>query len=399
MKKSRLLVVADVSPIESRGGSVRLIREQCRRLRERGHDLLVLARSPGDDAPTETEVDGFPVRHYHVNRTNPLAFFFSSIAGARRAGGRLLGDSSWDAVIFHQPFSAFGLSPVLARWGVPCAYFFHSPAGVEYRLRARKKHPRATVLFALPLLRWVERRALRRSSVIVVLSDFSRRELFDQHGEIPREIVKISGGVDLDRFHPAGDRKALRERLGLPSDRLLFLTVRDLEYRMGIDNLILAMRRVRNELRALLVIGGTGELSEELAGMVERLDLASTVRFAGHIPDADLPAYYQVADLFVLPTRALEGFGLVTAEALASGTPVLGTPVGATPELLMPLDPGLVTEDASADALASGLVRVAPRLGDQALRERCREYAEANFNWERVVDDLEGALSRMVRTP
>src|SRR3972149_3594881 len=170
MKKSPLLVVADVSPIESRGGSVRLLREQCWRLTERGHDLLVLARSPWDDAPTETEVDGFPVRHYHVNRTTPLAFFFSSIAGARRAGGRLLGESSWDAVIFHQPLSAFGLGPVVARRGVPCAYFFHSPAGVEYRLRAGKSHPRAAGLFALPLLRWVERKALGRASPIVVLS-------------------------------------------------------------------------------------------------------------------------------------------------------------------------------------------------------------------------------------
>src|SRR5207249_11624167 len=60
--------------------------------------------------------------------------------------------------------------------------------------------------------------------------------------------------------------------------------------------------------------------------------------FLGFIPDETLPSYYHAADVFVLPTRELEGFGLVTVEALACGTPVLGTPVGATPEVLSGLE-------------------------------------------------------------
>ena len=74
------------------------------------------------------------------------------------------------------------------------------------------------------------------------------------------------------------------------------------------------------------------------SGRSAQLGLDKHVTFLGFVPDADLPRYYQAADVFVLPTRELEGFGLVTAEALACGTPVLGTPVGATPELLEPLD-------------------------------------------------------------
>jgi glycosyltransferase involved in cell wall biosynthesis len=395
-KKLRLLVVADVSPIEGHGGSVRVIREQYRRLVERGHDCLVLCRAPWDGAPSQTQVDGVPVEHYRVKRKHPLTFFLSSIIGARRAGSRLLTQGHWDAIIFHQPLSAFGLGPLAARMAIPSAYVHFSLAGVEYQLRKGNGQPGWNDTLVVPLLRWVERSALKRSTLIVVLSDFSRRELLIHHGPIAKEIVKIPGGVDLERFRPAKDRKALRERLGLPSEGLLLLTVRDLVYRMGLDSLILAMEKVSTQITATLVIGGTGELRVPLEDLTRRLGIDSVVRFAGHIPEEDLPAYYQAADLFVLPTRALEGFGLVTAEALACGTPVLGTPVGATPEILLPIHPGLVTEDASAPAIAQGVLRFANEMTETSLRERCRRHTETHYSWEQVVDALERTVVELV---
>ena len=127
------------------------------------------------------------------------------------------------------------------------------------------------------------------------------------------------------------------------------------------------------------------------------LGLDKHVTFLGFVTEAELPRYYQAADVFVLPTRELEGFGLVTAEALACGTPVLGTRVGATPELLEPLDARLVFQDASAEAMAADLAALLARLaGDAAaagdLRAACRRHAEARFGWDHVVDDLEAAL-------
>jgi glycosyltransferase involved in cell wall biosynthesis len=76
----------------------------------------------------------------------------------------------------------------------------------------------------------------------------------------------------------------------------------------------------------------------------------------GRVSDEDLVRWYRSADLVVLPTQELEGFGLATAEALASGTPVLGTPAGATPELLTDLDPGLVAADVTPDAIADAVI-------------------------------------------
>src|SRR5437899_12651573 len=149
--------------------------------------------------------------------------------------------------------------------------------------------------------------------------------------------MKIVGGADVERFHPSGTREAQRQALGLPGDRPLLFTLRNLEPRMGLDTLIRAMATVRERFpRVLLLIGGSGSLRPLLETLTISLSLSEHVRFLGFVPERDLPAYYGAAAAFVLPTRELEGFGLVTVAALACGTPVLGTPGGATPAILEP---------------------------------------------------------------
>src|SRR5438132_4187049 len=225
-----------------------------------------------------------------------------------------------------------------------------------------------------------ERACLRRATAIHVVSDYSAEQRGKLYG-VPRDrVVKIPGAADTTWFRPAADRAAVRTRLGLPAARPLLLTVRNLERRMGLDLLIRAMAILkRDRPEALLLIGGVGSVRQELESFSEALGLREQVRFLGFIPDEALPLYYQAADVFVLPTRELEGFGLVTVEALACGTPVLGTPVGATPEILSPLSPSLLFREASTEAIASGLgtfldERRRDANGYRDLRRACREH-------------------------
>jgi len=83
---------------------------------------------------------------------------------------------------------------------------------------------------------------------------------------------------------------------------------------------------------AILLIGGKGPLRGELEERIADYGLSNKVRLLGFIPDHELVSYYQAADLFVVPSQALEGFGLITVEALASGLPVMATPVGGNKE-------------------------------------------------------------------
>ena len=261
------------------------------------------------------------------------------LAEARRAAARLLAEQDADLINVYQPLSGYGVLassigrrpalalqlPVAGAARVPLAPA-NDGASPRGRDRRRRHWPRCG---------WRSARACAGPTRIHVMSDFSVSLLWKLY-RIPAErIVKIPGGVDVERFQPAADRRQVRAGLGLPLDSPLLLTVRNLEARMGLDTLLAAMVRLGAPVaRASVLIGGAGSLREALERQVGQLGLDKHVTFLGFVPDAELPRYYQAADVFVLPTRELEGFGLVTVEALACGTPVLGTPVGATPELL-----------------------------------------------------------------
>ena len=398
----RVLMVADVSPLQRTGGSARVLKEQARRLAERGHTVQLLCRQPRGDLLPDDTLDGVSLRHYPVNRDHSLSYATTSIFGARTSFRDYFQDQSWDVALFHQPLSALGVQPELPS-SLPRLYCFHSPAGTEYRLRAvdpkKRRAPLGTRLVSAMLQR-AERRALANSDGILVLSDFSRRLLAETHHGLAAPVVTIPGGVDLDHFRPAPDRLALRDRLNLPKDALLLLTVRDLEQRMGIDTLLKALRRLPEGRPVHCLIGGTGPLRRFLEELATHLGLADRVQFLGYIPEDQLPLYYQVADLFVLPTRSHEGFGLVTVEALACGTPVVATPAGATPEILFPLEARLLASDTGESSLASSLQEALPLARDEAFRRRCRTYAETSYSWDRHAERLEGELlACTARTP
>ena len=115
------------------------------------------------------------------------------------------------------------------------------------------------------------------------------------------------------------------------------MTARRLVPRMGVDVLIDAIATLRTNGRAIrLVVIGDGELRRALTRYRDHHGLGRVVQFLGRVPDEELVDWYRAADVFVLPTTAYEGYGMVTAEALACATPVVATNVGASPEILTP---------------------------------------------------------------
>ncbi len=254
-------------------------------------------------------------------------------------------------------------------------------------------------------LLWIlERACLKRATLIHVLSNFSAGLLWKLYRIPADRIVRIPGGVDTERFQPVADRRAVRSSLGLQSRQPLLFTIRNLEARMGLDTLIRAMAILRRQVpEVLLLIGGAGSLRDDLESLSTSLDLNGHVRFLGYVPDDRLPLYYQAADFFVLPTRELEGFGLVTIEALACGTPVLGTPVGGTPEILLPLRPDLLFSGVEPDSLTQLILEHHSRLrsdpnGYEMLRNACRRHALERYAWPPLITALEEVLRQATET-
>ena len=177
-------------------------------------------------------------------------------------------------------------------------------------------------------------------------------------GVKPERIHVVPGGVEADRFAIAESRADCRLALGWPLDRPIVLCVRRLVRRVGVDTLVEAAVAIRKRVPdALVLIAGTGPLRSELEARIATLGVSDTVRLLGFVPDVDLPRAYRAADLSVVPTMSLEGFGLITVESLAAGTPCLVTPIGGMRDIVTPLAPQLVMDSTRGEDIASEAVK------------------------------------------
>lgn len=392
-----VLVLADAPFADITGGSHRVVTDIATRLAARGHRVtLVAPRVTPDRAPREL-VAGVEVISYGDGSRRQYGPRL--VAQCRATVERVLRDEAVDVAHSHYAFADTGFL-LLPRWrALPLVRNFYGPWADEGWLEEAPMDYRGRLLTRLRyrLRAAVDAASVRRSERLIVLSNYSQRQLVEDYHVAPEKITIVPGGVDTVRFRPAADRLAVRRALGLPEDRPVLLTVRRLAARMGLGNLIAAMRAVVQTPAgrdALLVIAGKGRLRSTLEEQVAAAGLARHVRFAGFVPEEHLPAYYQAADLFVLPTLDLEGFGLIIGEALASGVPAIGTPVGAIPELLGDLDPRLLTRDSTPDALGTAMSAYLARPTDYPDAATCRAYAVQRYDWETAVVPAVEALLR-----
>jgi len=361
-------------------------------LARRGHQVVVVAPGAAGE-PRVSNADG--VELHRSMRRGPLPQTLTDVYETRRSV-RAIKAPPFDVVLAHHVGSVAGVLTLPAMR--PVAFVFHASPFLEAR------HRRASGLGAVDHarslgveqpLRLLERVALKRAQRILVLSEFSRRLVLQLDPAAASRTRVVGGGVDRRFFAPAADRDALRARLGVQPQERLLLTARRLVPRMGVEILLGAFGDLAaRDARLRLVVIGDGELREHLESRRNELGLSATVSFEGRVSDTRLRDWYQAADLFVLPTVAYEGFGMVTAEALSCGTPVVGTRVGANPELLEPLNAVLLADAPTVSSLAATIERVLPQ-ATKACRGLCEEYAERTLAWESVLVRWEAALQEL----
>jgi glycosyltransferase involved in cell wall biosynthesis len=399
-----ILLFAEVSACHLAGGSSRSLGEQAFGLSKRGHNVCLLVRAPRDDPRPRADFKGIPEFRYPVCRKSAPAFVLSSILNSIRAFDHI--EKHFfrpDVVVIHQSLAGFG--PVLfRRKRVPAwVYNCHSLAHEEYLTRNKPKSgPWSGFLYFLHVRArfWIEWWTIRRCNKVTVESQFMKERVVSNH-QVPEERIHVvPAAADINRFKPAADKKALRARLRLPEDHIIALTVRNLVPRMGLENLVRAVKEIEQPGNKLLVIiGGAGPLRQSLERLISALKLESKVILKGFIPEDDLAAWYQCADLVVMPTYELEGFGLVTVEALACGTPVLGTPVGATPEILGQIDERLISKGNDPGSIAKALANILALIRNDPAEwnrfsKKGLQLVEEVYNWEKYSGTFEEILSR-----
>jgi glycosyltransferase involved in cell wall biosynthesis len=310
-----------------------------------------------------------------ASRSAPLP---SRLWSARRAILEALASKrAPDIVAVH--FALFALPGLDRLRSRPLIVHFHGPWAEESRIEGAGRASTGVKIA-------VERLIYRRANRIVALSQ-AFAEILERVYGVPRSKISIiPGGVDCGRFDLDASRAEARARLGWEVGRPTVLVVRRLARRMGLPAIISSMLDIRERVPDVrLLIAGKGDQAPALQRLIEELDLAQTVRLAGFIPDGLLPWAYKAADLTVVPSTQLEGFGLITAESLAAGTPVLVTPVGGLPETVAPLQRELVLRGCAPEDLARGISGALTGALPLPSAAQCSAYARERFDWTLVA--------------
>ncbi len=259
--------------------------------------------------------------------------------------------------------------------------FLHYPA---YHL----PYNRWYLTFAMP-------RYLRAADVIITPSICSKQDAIKFYG-LPEEKIKVIYEAAAPIFRPATDPthlECIRQKYGLPQKFILH--VGTIEPRKNLTRLLAAFKPLLAEWPALklVLIGKKGWLYADFFQKLRNLGLEEAVIFPGYIAEADLPACYQLAEVFVYPSL-YEGFGLPPLEAMACGTPVVSSDSSSLPEVVG--DAGLLVNPTDPAALTGALQRA---LADEALRADLsrRALAQARkFSWHRAVDELVGVYRSLL---
>jgi len=304
------------------------------------------------------------------------ASMLTRLRAVRRTARAALAEHPGALLVSH--FAPYGLGLL----GLPAHRFvvhFHGPWSAESRAEGH-----GALSFAMR--RTLERAVYRRADACVVLSRAFSALLQREFGVRADRIHVIPGGVSTERFASLPDRAAARAALGWPADRPIVLAVRRLVRRTGVDRLVEAMPALRARVpNVLVLIAGEGPETAALDARIRAHGVGDAVRLLGRLPEEQLPLAYRAATLTVVPTVALEGFGLIVPESLAAGTPVMVTPVGGLPETVEDLSPAMILQDATPGAIATGLAEAltgARQLPDAAA---CAAFACERYDWSVVA--------------
>lgn len=239
------------------------------------------------------------------------------------AGGNFLGNlrfsfhanrclESWirkEKIDLVQTYGGPGGVFLLRRPTIPLIYLANHTYDQQFHFLARRPY--------YPALKRLEQYGYRNSRAIVAISTTTRSNLIKIYGVRPEVITVIPPGLADDRFTLG--------KVSRTDNEILY--VGRLDSRKGLDFLIASFAEVvRQNARAVLKIAGTGKLKHKLQQLAASLGIQERVIFLGKVSDTDLKTLYQQAAIFVLPSK-FEGFGIVLTEAMACGTPVVGTAV------------------------------------------------------------------------
>jgi glycosyltransferase involved in cell wall biosynthesis len=360
------------------GGIERVVYEQCKRLRHKQFEPMVLTHR--NYTEKNYVFDGIKVRCYdsvNIGFRLGIPYAIPQITSYKT----FLESIKFNELIHvhgHPYLSSFFAAKIAKQYSKPLVLTQHNTF-IEYDNfwdNIEKLNDIA-----------IGKQVIKKADKIIVVSNATRNYVLSL-GADPEKIEVMHNGVDLQRFRPfSGIKHEIRKKLGIPKNACVALTVRRLVYKNGIDTLIESANiATKNNPRLVFVVVGKGPDSGEVQRKIAQLGMQRNFKLAGFVSDEELPLYYNVADFFVLPSKSGEGLPLVLLEAMACGLSVIATNVGGISEVLNEKYGKMVRPNKPV-SLADAILELS-NTDLLSLKKDVRMMMEKEHSWDKNVEKL-----------
>lgn len=349
-----------------------------RRFTKMGHDVRIIAPSSGN-------VSGIGGRFIRIGTPIPIPVGgticrITLSLGLGPTIKSVLSQENFDIIHLHEPFMPMLCSAVLRFSNTANIATFHAFNG------------NPAYKFGRPITTIMLRRRLHKLDGKIAVSK-AAMEFASKY--VPGYYNIIPNGIDLELFSP--DVSPISE---FCDGKLNILFVGRLEKQKGVNYLIRAYRRVRQEVpnSRLIIVGPGTRLRGKYEKEVVRSGLKDVI-FVGGKPQSELPQYYKTADVFCAPATGLESFGIVLLEAMAVGKPIVATNIEGYNSVLTHGVEGLLVPPKNEEMLARALVSL---LTDESLRREMGARARLKameYSWEHIAQMVLNYYVRILSEP
>jgi starch synthase len=395
------LVSSGLVPLPpTRGGAIEeYVYQLSRHLRRLGVDAVAVDAKYCGDRVVYDSING--ARIARIPTTRPHISFKERIVRELvfgRSATRFINEEGFNVIHANNAWIGFTLAlhRSMRRFrSQGFVYTCHNPLWPEDRVHMGEK-----------IVRFVEGYAMRSADIVIALNKTMYRALIEKTGVSPRKMVIVPNGVDTEFFRTGLKDEQILSKYGLEEQGYILFVGR-VSPEKGVHILLRAFKQIVNDVPRdfkLVVVGPLTSVFNSVYPssyakammMYAREKLGERVVFTGAIDRNSLRVLYSNAYCFILPSLA-EAFGMVLLEAMASGTPPIGSTAGGIPDIIIDGVNGLLFRKGDWEDLANKLLML---IQDKSFRDKLahntREYTEENFSWNIVAMKIKEVYNSII---
>jgi len=249
-----------------------------------------------------------------------------------------------------------------------------------------------------PFMNKIMRFCYNRTTKIFSVSNYTKKLLIKE-GVNKKKIKVIPNGTNPEFFNLKVDYENIIKKHNLQNKKIIF-SVSRLVKRKNFGIIIEILNEIIHEIPNIIyVIGGTGKMKDKWEKIAIKNNIEKYVKFVGYIPENDLPKYYSMCDVFIMPSIEIEkageveGFGITFLEANACGKPVIGSKSGGIGDAIIDGETGILVNPNNPKEIKDSILKILKNpIYAHKLGENGRIRIEKELSWKIIAEKINGEL-------